>query len=206
MNGDDPEACVRVAALAFEYRQRYHKDVVIDMVCYRRQGHNEGDDPSYTQPLMYKAIAERRSVRKLFVEALVKRGELTLDEAEETLADFQRRLQVALDETRQSAPAPTRAAKPPAPQGVLPHVVTGVDRAVLDVVFDHLTAYPPGFTPHPNWSSSSRPGPSCTTRGARSSGRRPRRWPSARWCWRARTSVWPARTAVGARSASATPP
>ena len=87
------------------------------MVCYRRQGHNEGDDPSYTQPLMYKAIAERRSVRKLFVEALVKRGELTLDEAEETLADFQRRLQVALDETRQSAPAPTRAAKPPAPQG-----------------------------------------------------------------------------------------
>ena len=149
VNGDDPEACVRVAALAFEYRQRFHKDVVIDMVCYRRQGHNEGDDPSYTQPLMYKAIGERRSVRKLFVEALVKRGELTLDEAEETLADFQRRLQVALDETRQSAPAPTRAAKPPAPQGVLPHVVTGVDRAVLDEVFDHLTAYPPGFTPHP---------------------------------------------------------
>ena len=77
------------------------------MVCYRRQGHNEGDDPSYTQPLMYKAIGERRSVRKLFVEALVKRGELTLGDAEETLADFQRRLQVALDETRQSAPAPT---------------------------------------------------------------------------------------------------
>ncbi len=149
VNGDDPEACVRVAALAFEYRQRFHKDVVIDMVSYRRQGHNEGDDPSYTQPLMYKAIGERRSVRKLFVEALVKRGELTLDEAEETLADFHRRLQVALDETRQSAPAPTRAAKPPAPQGVLPHVVTGVDRAVLDEVFDHLTAYPPGFSPHP---------------------------------------------------------
>ena len=149
VNGDDPEACVRVAALAFEYRQRFHKDVVIDMVCYRRQGHNEGDDPSYTQPLMYKAIAERRSVRKQFVEAVVKRGELTLDEAEEALADFHRRLQVALDETRQSAPAPTRAAKPPAPRGVLPHVPTGVDRAVLDTVFDHLTEYPEGFTPHP---------------------------------------------------------
>ena len=149
VNGDDPEACVRVAALAFEYRQRFHKDVVIDMVCYRRQGHNEGDDPSYTQPLMYKAIGERRSVRKQFVEALVKRGELTLEEAEETLADFHRRLQVALDETRQSAPAPTRAAKPPAPRGVLPHVATGVDRAVLDTVFDHLTEYPDGFTPHP---------------------------------------------------------
>jgi 2-oxoglutarate dehydrogenase E1 component len=149
VNGDDPEACVRVARLAFEYRQQFHKDVVIDMVCYRRQGHNEGDDPSYTQPLMYKAIAERRSVRKLFVEALVKRGELTLEEAEEALADFQRRLQVALDETRQSAPTPTRAAKPPAPVGVLPHVDTGVDRATLDEIFDHLTAYPAGFTPHP---------------------------------------------------------
>jgi 2-oxoglutarate dehydrogenase E1 component len=69
VNGDDPEACVRVARLAFAYRQTFHKDVVIDMVCYRRHGHNEGDDPSYTQPLMYKAIAERRSVRKLYLES-----------------------------------------------------------------------------------------------------------------------------------------
>ncbi|MFZ9174995.1 MAG: multifunctional oxoglutarate decarboxylase/oxoglutarate dehydrogenase thiamine pyrophosphate-binding subunit/dihydrolipoyllysine-residue succinyltransferase subunit, partial [Ilumatobacteraceae bacterium] len=66
VNGDDPEACVRVAKMAFDYRARFHKDVVIDMICYRRHGHNEGDDPSYTQPLMYKAIAERRSVRKLY--------------------------------------------------------------------------------------------------------------------------------------------
>ena len=90
VNGDDPEACVRVARLAFEYRQTFHKDVVIDMVCYRRYGHNEGDDPSYTQPLMYKAIAERRSVRKLYVETLVKRGDITVEEAEQALADFQR--------------------------------------------------------------------------------------------------------------------
>ena len=95
VNGDDPEACVRVARMAFEYRQKFHKDVVIDMWCYRRHGHNEGDDPSYTQPLMYKAIAERRSVRKLYVEALVKRGDITLDEAEQALADFQDKLQVA---------------------------------------------------------------------------------------------------------------
>jgi 2-oxoglutarate dehydrogenase E1 component len=149
VNGDDPEACVRVARLAWEYRQQFHKDVVIDMVCYRRHGHNEGDDPSYTQPLMYKAIGERRSVRKLFVEALVKRGELTLEEAEDALADFQRRLQVALDETRQSAPPPTKAARPPAPAGVLPHVATGVDRATLDHIFDRLTSYPEEFTAHP---------------------------------------------------------
>ncbi len=80
VNGDDPEACVRVARMAYEYRQRFHKDVVIDMVCYRRFGHNEGDDPSYTQPLMYKAIGERRSVRKLYVESLVRRGDITVEE------------------------------------------------------------------------------------------------------------------------------
>ncbi|MFM8946568.1 MAG: multifunctional oxoglutarate decarboxylase/oxoglutarate dehydrogenase thiamine pyrophosphate-binding subunit/dihydrolipoyllysine-residue succinyltransferase subunit [Actinomycetota bacterium] len=149
VNGDDPEACVRVARLAFEYRQRFHKDVVIDMVCYRRHGHNEGDDPSYTQPLMYKAIAEKRSLRKLYVEALVGRGDITLEEAEGALDDFQRKLQVALDETRAHAPAPTKVAKPPLPIGVLPHVDTGVVRPILDRVFAKLTAYPAGFTVHP---------------------------------------------------------
>ncbi len=149
VNGDDPEACVRVAQLAFEYRETFHKDVVIDMVCYRRHGHNEGDDPSYTQPLMYKAIAERRSVRKLYVEALVKRGELTVEEAEGALADFQNKLQIALDQTRAHAPEVFKAPRPPKPVGVLPHVVTGVERARLDAIFDHLTAYPADFTPHP---------------------------------------------------------
>ena len=149
VNGDDPEACVRVARMAYEYRQRFHKDVVIDMVCYRRFGHNEGDDPSYTQPLMYKAIGERRSVRKLYVESLVRRGDITVEEAEGALVDFQTKLQVALDETRAHAPETVKAAKPPKPVGVLPHVATGVDRAVLDQVFAHLTAYPEGFTVHP---------------------------------------------------------
>jgi multifunctional 2-oxoglutarate metabolism enzyme len=149
VNGDDPEACVRVAQLAFEYRETFHKDVVIDMVCYRRHGHNEGDDPSYTQPLMYKAIAERRSVRKLYVEALVKRGELTVEEAEGALADFQSKLQVALDQTRAHAPEVHKAPRPPKPMGVLPHVETGVERGRLDAIFDHLTAYPAEFTPHP---------------------------------------------------------
>ncbi|MGZ5474614.1 MAG: multifunctional oxoglutarate decarboxylase/oxoglutarate dehydrogenase thiamine pyrophosphate-binding subunit/dihydrolipoyllysine-residue succinyltransferase subunit, partial [Thermoanaerobaculia bacterium] len=104
VNGDDPEACVRVARLAFAYRQRFRKDAVIDMVCYRRYGHNEGDDPSYTQPMMYAKIDQRRSVRKLFTESLVKRGQMSLEEAESALDDYQKRLQTALDETRQTAP------------------------------------------------------------------------------------------------------
>jgi len=149
VNGDDPEACVRVAELAFEYRQKFHKDVVIDMVCYRRHGHNEGDDPSYTQPLMYKAIAERRSVRKLYVEALVKRGDITVEEAEGALADFQAKLQASLDEARAQVAAGVKAPKPPAAPGVRPHAETGVAREELDAIFDHFTAYPEDFTVHP---------------------------------------------------------
>jgi 2-oxoglutarate dehydrogenase E1 component len=150
VNGDDPEACVRVARLAFAYRQRFHKDVVIDMICYRRLGHNEGDDPSYTQPLMYKRIEARRSVRKLYTEALVKRGDISLEEAEHALDDFQAKLQEALDQTRQTAPPSGVQARPaPPPIGVLPHVETGVDRATLDHIHDVLTSPPEGFTVHP---------------------------------------------------------
>ena len=98
---------------------------------------------------MYKAIAERRSVRKLYVEALVKRGDITLDEAEQALADFQDKLQVALDETRAQSPGVVKAAKPPKPAGVLPHIATGVPRADLDRIFAQLTAYPESFTVHP---------------------------------------------------------
>ncbi len=148
VNGDDPEACVRAARLAFDFRQRFNKDVVIDMVCYRRHGHNEGDDPSYTQPLMYAKIDEHRSVRKLYTESLVKRGHMTIDEAEAALDDFQARLQDALDDTR-SSPEEYVAAEPPAPKGVLPHIETGVDRAALDRVFAALDSVPDGFNLHP---------------------------------------------------------
>ena len=150
VNGDDPEACVRVARLAYAYRQRFHKDVVIDLVCYRRHGHNEGDDPSYTQPLMYAKIEQRRSVRKLYTESLVKRGHMSLEEAEQALDDFRQRLQQALDETRQSAPpASVRVAEPPPPVGVLPHVETGVDRAVLDRIYETMSHWPDDFQVHP---------------------------------------------------------
>ena len=150
VNGDDPEACVRVARLALEYRQQFDKDVVIDMVCYRRHGHNEGDDPSYTQPIMYRAIDGRRSVRKIYVDSLVRRGDISLDDAEKALADFNGKLQVALDATREAAPSVDVLAKPAPPAvGVLPHVETGVDRAVLDEVYAALSSVPEGFTVHP---------------------------------------------------------
>jgi multifunctional 2-oxoglutarate metabolism enzyme len=150
VNADDPEACVRVARIAYAYRQRFHKDVVIDLVGYRRHGHNEGDDPSYTQPLMYNKIEQRRSVRKLYTESLVKRGQLSLEEAEQALDDYQKRLQQALEETRESAPpAGLASVPPPRPEGVLPHVPTGIERSVLDEIFAGLSALPEGFNVHP---------------------------------------------------------
>ena len=131
VNGDDPEACVRAARLAFGFRQAFHKDVVIDMVCYRRHGHNEGDDPSYTQPLMYALIDAKRSVRKLYTEALVRRGDISLEEAEQALDDFSARLQAALDETRaeaEGAPAaPLTLPEYIQPDLTIPRVETGID-------------------------------------------------------------------------------
>ncbi|MGC8627401.1 MAG: multifunctional oxoglutarate decarboxylase/oxoglutarate dehydrogenase thiamine pyrophosphate-binding subunit/dihydrolipoyllysine-residue succinyltransferase subunit [Acidimicrobiales bacterium] len=150
VNGDDPEACVRVARLALAFRQEFHKDVVIDMVCYRRYGHNEQDDPSLTQPLLYKLINEHRSVRKLYTEVLVRRGDITLKEAEDALADFSRRLQDALNETRASAP-PRPTSLPPAlpPSPPVPMLPTGVAADQLQLVVEALSNYPGNFTPHP---------------------------------------------------------
>jgi len=150
VNADDPEACVRVAQLAFDYRQRFNKDVVIDMIGYRRHGHNEGDDPSYTQPLMYRKIDQRPSTRTIYTQALIDRGDITVEEAERALDYFQSVLQKALDETRVKAPPAGIRAKPaPPPTGVLPHIATGVSRAVLDRVYAALSTVPLGFTVHP---------------------------------------------------------
>jgi 2-oxoglutarate dehydrogenase E1 component len=102
VNGDDPEAVVRVAELAYDFRQEFNKDVVIDMICYRRRGHNEGDDPSMTQPLMYKLIEAKRSVRKLYTESLIGRGDITVEEAEAALRDYQQRLEQVFVETKEA--------------------------------------------------------------------------------------------------------
>jgi 2-oxoglutarate dehydrogenase E1 component len=112
VNGDDPEACVRVAELAFEFRQKFKKDVVVDMVCYRRRGHNEGDDPSMTQPLMYNLIEAKRSVRKLYTESLIGRGDISVEDASAALRDYQQQLERVFLETREAQAAP--AASPTA--------------------------------------------------------------------------------------------
>ena len=153
VNGDDPEACARAARLAFGFRQAFHKDVVIDMVCYRRHGHNEGDDPSYTQPLMYALIDAKRSVRKLYTEALVRRGDISLEEAEQALDDFGAKLQAALDETRAEAvdlpPAPLSLPEYVQPDLFIPRMETGIDPEMVARLATVVRSVPDGFVMHP---------------------------------------------------------
>jgi multifunctional 2-oxoglutarate metabolism enzyme len=149
VNGDDPEACARAMRLAFDFREEFSTDVVVDLVCYRRYGHNEGDDPSYTQPLMYRVIDAKRSVRKLYTEALIRRGDLTMEEAEQALQDFQEKLQAVLDEVRERpAPAIHDVAPPLVPEDA-DAPPTGVDEATLRRIAARTTSAPDGFTLHP---------------------------------------------------------
>ncbi|MGL3149903.1 multifunctional oxoglutarate decarboxylase/oxoglutarate dehydrogenase thiamine pyrophosphate-binding subunit/dihydrolipoyllysine-residue succinyltransferase subunit [Microbacterium sp. A82] len=151
VNGDDPESVIRVAQLAFEYRERFHSDVVIDLVCYRRRGHNEGDDPSMTQPLMTDLIQAKRSVRKLYTEALVGRGDITQEEYEQAKDDFQGRLEVAFAETH----AAETGATPIAPELTSSNEVvgepevTGISPEIVSLIAEAFANKPEGFTVHP---------------------------------------------------------
>ena len=148
VNGDDPEACVRVARIAFEYRQTFNKDVVIDMICYRRRGHNEGDEPSFTQPLMYKLIDAKRSTRKLYTEALIGRGDITVEEAEEVLRDYQQQLEGVFTSVHNTEPESDPSWRPP----VVPApatVNTSVPEDQLRKIALTQSSIPSDFTVHP---------------------------------------------------------
>ncbi|MBI2244360.1 MAG: multifunctional oxoglutarate decarboxylase/oxoglutarate dehydrogenase thiamine pyrophosphate-binding subunit/dihydrolipoyllysine-residue succinyltransferase subunit, partial [Nocardioides sp.] len=150
VNGDDPEACIRVARLAFEYRQAFNKDVVIDLVCYRRRGHNEGDDPSYTQPLMYDLIEQKRSVRKLYTESLIGRGDITIEEAEQVLRDYQQQLERVFTEVREASSQPSEwTTVPDYPEKPVGEARTAVGADVLKRIADAYVTPPDGFTVHP---------------------------------------------------------
>jgi 2-oxoglutarate decarboxylase len=178
VNGDDPEAAIRAMRLAYEFRQQFHKDVVIDMICYRRHGHNEGDEPSLTQPKMYKLIKEHRSVRKIYTETLLRKGDIDPQEAEQWLDAFQSKLQDAFDRTKEESTPPSHGddekalytdeeitgyQKSPSPD-------TGVARNVLDAVGKALTSYPETFALHPKLK------PIIAKRAAMVEGREPLDW------------------------------
>jgi len=162
VNADDPEAVARVAQLAFEYRQRFQRDVVIDLVCYRRRGHNEGDDPSMTQPLMYSLIDGKRSTRKVYTENLVGRGDITQEEADRALKDYQERLERVFAETHEAqtstvplvtgdAAAIANIERPSAQQadsGVSVPKTTAISEEAAHRIGDAYVDLPEGFTMH----------------------------------------------------------
>lgn len=155
VNGDDPEAVVRVGQLAFEYRQAFKKDVVIDMVCYRRRGHNETDNPSFTQPQMYDLIDAKRSTRKLYTEALIGRGDITMEQAEQALREYQSELERAFTEVRDALKKPSEpgAVIRPEPETPVPvdhtTVPTAIDDEVVKRIIETQIDLPDGFTVHP---------------------------------------------------------
>ena len=161
VNGDDPEAVVRVAELAFAFRQTFHKDVVIDLVTYRRRGHNEADDPSLTQPLMYAVIDQKRSVRKHYTESLIGRGDITLEEAETALRHFQEQLERIFQETRSDADEPAasfsdskadvvaQGERTLTPQVAAAEIHTAISQEQIDTVIASQLTMPEDFTVHP---------------------------------------------------------
>jgi len=150
VNGDDPEACDWVARLAVDFRQKFHKDVVIDMLCYRRRGHNEGDDPSMTNPYMYDVIGTKRGVRKSYTEDLIGRGDISMKEAEDALRDYHGQLERVFNEIRElekhaALPSESVESEQQVPRGLN----TAVDKAMLARIGDAFMAIPDGFTVHP---------------------------------------------------------
>ena len=151
VNGDDPEACVRAIEVAFDFRQQFKKDVVVDMICYRRHGHNEGDDPSFTQPLMYRKIAALKPVSEQYSQRLIREGVVTPEQVERWRKRIALRLDEGFDEAKQFPTTfevqelgfPESDAQPP----ISPR--TSVARPELDKVIDVLTNLPDGFRLHP---------------------------------------------------------
>ena len=209
VNGDDPEACIRVARLAFAFRQEFNKDVVIDLICYRRRGHNEGDDPSFTQPRMYDLIEKKRSVRKLYTEALIGRGDITVEDAE----SGDDPLPAASGDGLQGGPG-TR--QPPSGHGIQPRA--GVPEEVCrqarhrhqhgDTEEDRRRAHHVPRRIHgPSEGDASAAASGCGDHpGPDRLGHRRDRGTSAPCCWRDARSGSPDKTPGAAPSCSASPP
>ncbi|MDT7755516.1 MAG: multifunctional 2-oxoglutarate metabolism enzyme, partial [Mycobacterium sp.] len=150
VNGDDPEAGSWVARLAVDFRQQFKKDVIIDMLCYRRRGHNEGDDPSMTQPGMYDVIDTKRGVRKTYTEALIGRGDISMKEAEDALRDYQGQLERVFNEVRDLEKHEIEPSESVESDQVLPaKLSTAVDKSLLARIGDAHLAFPEDFTVHP---------------------------------------------------------
>ncbi|MGH7294269.1 MAG: thiamine pyrophosphate-dependent enzyme, partial [Polyangiaceae bacterium] len=154
VNGDDPEAAVHAARLAFEFRQEFKKDVVVDLICYRRYGHNETDDPTFTQPLMYEKINAHPTTRRIYEERLMADGVIDQQTAEREAAAVRGRLEAALEKTRGEKPPITVMTLGGAWNGLTRAgadrtAKTAVPRATLARIAAACATAPDGFAMHP---------------------------------------------------------
>jgi 2-oxoglutarate dehydrogenase E1 component len=147
VNADDPEACVEVARLAIAYRERFQRDFLIDLIGYRRYGHNEGDEPTFTQPLMYQKIATHPTVREIWARALVERGVIEADAADGLSRKYAAKLQAAMDGLEPEQDFVEPQPEPP-PPGAAGKVETAIAIARLRELNAAVLTIPPGFTLH----------------------------------------------------------
>ncbi|UJR81811.1 2-oxoglutarate dehydrogenase E1 component [Sandaracinus amylolyticus] len=152
VNGEDPEAVAQVAKLAAEYRQRYSKDVVVDLYCYRKYGHNEGDEPRFTQPVMYRAVDSKKTVRQVYVDRLLELGKITPNEADAIMQERRERLSKALHQVRETKHTyePTAftgvwTAYQGGPDASAPDAPTAVAKSTLVPLLNTLAHVPDGF-------------------------------------------------------------
>jgi len=180
VDGEDPEAVAQVVALAMEFRKQFRRDVFIDMYCYRKRGHNEGDEPAFTQPLLYKQIRERDSVRDNYLDRLVNLGGVSRERGDEIAEERRERFEHALDEARAKPQV-----RPPSvlrglwsnyrggPDISVPEVDTGVEHDRLVDILGKLTSVPADFNLHPKLSKIME------LRAEMASGERPVDWSAA---------------------------
>jgi 2-oxoglutarate dehydrogenase E1 component len=153
VNGDDPEACLLAIEVAFDYRQRFHKDVFIDLVCFRRLGHNEADEPMITQPLMYKKIAQHPGTRKLYADRLIADGAISPEDADAMIATYR----AAMDKGYHTNTTVLSNYKPPFIVDWTPYknhhwtepADTKVPMARLKALGERATSVPTDFKLHP---------------------------------------------------------
>lgn len=157
VNGDDTESCVRAMDIAVRYRQESGRDIVINMICYRRFGHNEGDEPAFTQPLMYDIIRKHPTLREIYGKQLIREGVIDQTVYDQSFEERMNALQIVFDETKKNPPKiPTfkfegnwKGLRKALPDDLLKPVNTKIDIKILKDVGQKISEYPANFTPHP---------------------------------------------------------
>lgn len=153
VNSEDPEGCVYVTNLAMELRQKFHCDVFIDINCYRKYGHNESDEPAYTQPLEYQIIRKKKSIREIYRDQLISEGVMEQKVAESLEAEFTAALQLAMQESKNAIQQAPRAPKIFEEEKVakekFPSIPTKVPKETLVEIAERITSIPEGFNIHP---------------------------------------------------------